>query len=143
MLNRIDIKNMNPETLEFVKSALIRIGSCATPLAANEAHEIIAKAKDTFVQDNPRAWWMSLKGNVTLIDSKKYNLEEVLPPSSNGYWFIPETEADELPVFDLTLLEIKGVLNECPFFEYYILDKKILWLVVESDHNQFHLAKII
>jgi hypothetical protein len=82
---------------------------------------------------------MSPKGRVTTYDSKQHTLAEVLPSRSDRYWFIPETESPHPPVFDLSLDQIAAVLNECPFFEYYIADKANRWVVAESDHDQFHV----
>ncbi len=134
--------NMNSEPLEWINAALKLIGSNSTPLAPNDASIIVAKAKTAFVQGNPRAWWMSLKGHVKIYDSQKEKLENVLPSSHDRYWFIPETDENILPIFELSLSEIKDVISQCPFFEYNILDKKLRWIVAESDHNQFHLVSL-
>jgi len=82
---------------------------------------------------------MKLKGEPKLYDSHKYTVGEILPTRDNRYWFIPETEENELKVFDLTFSEIDRLLQECPFFEFYIVDKEYRWLIAESDHNQFHV----
>lgn len=101
----------------------------------------MANARETFVVGNPRAWWMSLRGESEMFSSTERTLWDVLPSRDKSYWFIPETETDDLPVFDLTCSEIAAVLNECPFFEYYVVDKRNSWLVAESDHNQFHITR--
>ena len=117
------------------------LGFPGKPLASDEARQVISNAKRAFVTDNPRAWWLNLKGATQIYDSKTNQLNDVLPSNDKSYWFIPEIEEDDLPVFDLTLEEIQGVLDECPFFEYYVLNKLNRWLVAESDHDQFYVCR--
>jgi hypothetical protein len=130
---------MNSDILEWINETLTRLGISIVPLASDEARRIVANAKETFVVGNPRAWWMSLRGQSEVFNSRERKIKDILPSHENSYWFIPETEADDLPVFDMTSSEIEAVLAECPFFEYYVLDKKNSWLVAESDHDQFHV----
>jgi hypothetical protein len=131
---------MSSEIRGWVLEALGRLKNVAAPLSKAEARLIVANAKRIFVGGNPCAWWLNLKGPTKIYDSTNYKLEEILPSCEKDYWFIPETEEEDLPVFSLTRLEIETVLNGCPFFEYYVLDKDNQWLVAESDHNQFHVV---
>jgi hypothetical protein len=131
---------MSSEMLEWIMDALKRQGSSATPLAPSEAKSIVAAAKEKFVQGNPRAWWTSLRVPAKVYNSQDYTLEEILPSQDQSYWFIPETEEDNLSVFDLTGAEVSAVLKECPYFEYYILNKQNQWLIAESDHNRFYVC---
>src|SRR5437763_15766266 len=112
---------MNSEVFEWVTKAIKSLRIPVTPLAAEEARVVVSNAKRAFVRGDPRAWWLDLKGPTQVYDSKTTRLKDVLPTNDKSYWFIPEIEEDELPVFDLTGRQIEAVLDECPFFEYYVL----------------------
>jgi hypothetical protein len=129
------------EIVDWIKQALRRVGSNAKSIPTSEANRIVRNARKKFVNGNPRAWWMSLKAEPTTYCSETTKLKEILPPQNAGYWFVPEMETDELPVFELSSGEIQTVLNESPYFEYYILPKDYAWLIAESDHNQFYVVK--
>ena len=84
---------------------------------------------------------MSPAGPVESYDSKSYRLREILPSAEECYWFIPESEEEDLLVFDLTCDEIEKLIAACPFFEYYVVNKQNQWFVAESDHNQFQVCR--
>jgi len=130
---------MSSEIRDWVLEALRQSKIDVVPLPKAEARLLVSNAKRNFVNGNPRAWWMNLKGSTKTYDSTNYKLVEILPSCDKDYWFIPETEEESLPVFSLTRAEIETILNECPFFEYYVLSKYNQWLVAESDHNQFYV----
>jgi hypothetical protein len=114
---------MNSEILGLLMRALSSIGSDAKPLPTPEARQIVAKAKAAFVSGNPRAWWMSLQAEPNILSSKGRTVGQVLPACGRTHWFIPETESNDLPVFDLSCSEIEAVLEVCPCFEYYVIDR--------------------
>ena len=80
------------------------------------AKSITQKAQDTFVLDNPRSWWMSLKHP---FDSFEYpegfgfeDLVSHVPEGEERCWLIPETEKEDL-VFDTVVSCITPVLGQC------------------------------
>src|SRR5713101_6102138 len=108
---------MRSEIQLWVETALRNLNLDAKPIDGATAQSIVTAAKTTFVKDNPRAWWMNLKAPSKRYGATHYELDEVLPTNEPSYWFIPETEDEWPPVFDLQLSQIKAVLSECPFFE--------------------------
>lgn len=131
---------MDPEILKQVIESVVQLKGMACQLATSEASRIISNAKQTFVSGNPRVWWMSLKRPVETYDSKLYKLEEIIPSHDLSYWFVPETETSDLPVFELTCSDINFVLKNCPYFEYYILSKENRWVLAESDHDLYYIC---
>src|ERR1700759_2360034 len=119
---------MNSEMIDWIKEAINRLDIKSSPAPEADARRIIQKAQDTFVSDHPRAWWMSLKGKPEIFDSRTHSLGQILPSHEQGYWFIPEAEVADLPVFELSRSQIEELLKECPFFEYYIIQKDFNWL---------------
>jgi hypothetical protein len=131
---------MSSEIQRWVETAIRRLNIDARPVDASTARAIISAAKAKFVAGNPRAWWMNLKIPSKRYSLAHYGLDEVIPTNERNYWFIPETEDEYAPVFDLDLSAIKAILLECPLFEYYVLHKEYRWLVAESDHNELYVS---
>lgn len=84
---------------------------------------------------------MSLKVKPVVMDSRTASLIDVLPDSTGRCWLIPETEESLFPVFDAKPDDIARIIENCPFYEYYVLSKNYDWLVIESDHNQFFICR--
>jgi len=110
---------------------------------ALEVLPLIHELRRRFVNGNPRAWWLSLRGPfTTYIIDNHYDisgsvdyLEGLLPSKESFYLFIPENETGEYKVFQATLGAIQNILLECPFFEYYLLPLHLSWLLCENDHH--------
>lgn len=120
-----------------IESALMAAG-----LASNEVEDkdrVLSLVETTFVKDRPRAWWSSLAVApkiYTFGDNSAYlHLTEVAPPTTDDVWLIVDEDNDQKFVFSLPLSEIKNIIEECRYFEYYIVDKKLKWLLAENDHG--------
>ncbi|MFJ2331797.1 DUF6756 family protein [Pseudomonas helleri] len=57
------------------------------------------------------------------------------PPTTGDVWLIVDEDNDEKFVFSLPLSKIKKITEECRYFEYYIVDKNLKWLLAENDHG--------
>jgi hypothetical protein len=114
--------------------------------APEQAKRIVKIAMDTFVINNPRAWWMSLKHPYESFDySDGFGFEDLIrhvPEGNEKCWFVPETEEEYAPVFDVNVNCISRVLGECYVFEYYLVGKQFDWLIAENDHNQVIVCRI-
>jgi hypothetical protein len=105
-------------------------------MTADRAAEIEALAKRRFVKGNPRAWWMSLSGSCEHFNSKEHRLADIVPTGATKCWLIAETGSSSgLPVYSIAPSDVPSVLDECPYFEYYLVAEDFSWLVAESDHN--------
>jgi len=107
---------------------------------------IAQKAQDTFVLDNPRSWWLSLKYPFDSFDYPEgFGFEDLVrhvPEGEERCWLIPETEKEDPLVFDTKISCITPVLGQCSYFEYYLVGKTFDWLIVENDHNQIIVSRI-
>ena len=116
---------------------------CKLPMEA--AREVGQAAKSRFVVGNPRAWWLGLKGPAQRHLFPKGDgcqfVHLCVPVEDERCWLIPETEESDLPVYDVCVSELRRVLGECRFFEYYLVSKHFEWLVVENDHNEVLVVK--
>ena len=108
--------------------------------------QVLDKAKATFVENEPRSWWLSLKVPFISFDysdgSGLDNILKHIPPGDQRCWFIPETEQKTLPVYDADVRFIGSILRQCQVFEYYLVGKDFSWLIVENDHNQILLCLV-
>ena len=113
-------------------------------LDSRTAQAVFEKAKETFVKDAPRSWWLSLKYPFVSFDySDGCGFDRLLrhiPPGENRCWFIPELEGEMPVVFNIDLNFIGRILGRCEYFEYYLVGKDFSWLLVENDHNQIILC---
>jgi hypothetical protein len=73
--------------------------------------------------------------------STKFELTDVLPEGAGKCWFIPETEPKPRPVYLIELAHLPALLNDCPYFEYYVVATDFDWLVSESDHNVYFVCE--
>lgn len=64
---------------------------------------------------------------------------EQLIPASESVWFIAEARGKKhvgnFWLYEGEVSAICAVLRECPAFEYYVVEKKMRWLVCENHHN--------
>jgi hypothetical protein len=126
----------------WIHDAIASQGIHAEILPPQQAEAITAEARGIFVNGNTRAWWLALKVNADVCSSNDKSLADVLPERKGSCWFIPETEADTLPVYKVPIEDVPKLINESPFFEYYILGQNLDWLVIESDHNEYFVCRL-
>ena len=94
-------------------------------LSSDKAQAIASQARSKFVTGNPRTWWLSLTQTPVVVevdDSSDFAyLKQNWPENASKCYFIPETESDELRVFEVTLNGLIKVLSGTSFFEYYLV----------------------
>lgn len=103
----------------------------------NSIHKKFTNYKET--QINKKWWWSSF------LEPKHYfhpeNVFKTLPlliDNKETVYFIIEDERKEKENFWLyegKLPAIISVLKELPFAEYYIVSKKLDWIICENHHN--------
>ncbi len=94
-----------------------------------------------YVISGDRRWWWedfrhdSFSFNV---DERTYELlDEIIPLTKEKVWFMVEDDEESFyPIYDANPQIIKDVLGQCFFFEYYIIDKNMNWLICENHHNR-------
>lgn len=120
-----------------LEEALALNGLVAHEIANKD--EVLSAIESIFVKERPRAWWLSLAAKpkiYTFTDNSAYlHIEEVAPPTADDVWLIADEDNEEKLLFSLPLSKIKSILEECRFFEYYIVDKNLTWLLAENDHG--------
>lgn len=126
---------------EWIEAAIRNHHLQISKLPREQAQECVRETRAKFVLDNPRAWWMNLKVKPTRMSATGLPLIKAAPATEAYPFFIPETEDEELPVYRAPLSELTRLIEECPFFEYYVVAPDKGWLLIESDHNEYFLCK--
>lgn len=112
-----------------------------TFLRMNDWQWIMEKLADSFLSHGKksldRIWlWDSIKEPYTSYqpDDGIEDLNSLLS-QSGAYWFIASDEDGKYWVLEGTGKAIVSVLSETRYFEYYITNKEISWLICENHHG--------
>jgi len=109
-------------------------------LPTEQAERVYKSALRHFVQKgDPRWWWEHFsKGiSVQFIDDTGWqSITQIVPDADEPVWFIVEDFVPpEYSVWNASSQDIQSVIAECPFFEFYIIQKDFRWLVCENHHG--------
>ncbi|MFJ4456723.1 DUF6756 family protein [Pseudomonas sp. NPDC089392] len=131
---------MNQESLTLIEE-LHQAFSKQQLLRTEPKHkkEVLLKIQSAFIKGNPRAWWTSLisKPKIHTFENNTgyLHLFELVPGPIENVWFIADEDNEEKLLFCLPLKKIPSILEECRYFEYYIVDKQLSWMIAENDHG--------
>lgn len=125
----------------WIQDAVSLLGVSFMYADREQAQDLLREARSTYVENNPRVWWLSLKLAYKQISSDTSSMTSILREYKGDCWFVPETETEEVLVYKASISSIEKVLAECPFFEYYVLADDLSWLLIESDHNMFFFCE--
>ena len=112
-----------------------------TFLRISEWQWIINKLAENFLskgkQSLERIWlWDSIKEPYTSYQPEDGVLElKTILSESGSYWFIASEEDGKYWVLEGTGRAIITTLSETRYFEYYITNKEITWLICENHHG--------
>lgn len=97
---------------------------------------ILKEIKEKFITDNPRVWWLAFKKkpqNCVFEDEFQYKRIVDFFNDKEICYFV--TELDDLHVFKTAIRNIIDMINECSFFEYYVINLSLTNLLCETDHG--------
>jgi hypothetical protein len=87
--------------------------------------------------DLDQTWWWACLANQTesSVPADVFaELRKRLHPEES-YWFVASEEDGKYWVAEASGAAIPEVLGEMPPFEYYIIDRKMTWLLCENHHD--------
>jgi len=115
-------------------------GHCVRLCNRESANDIVVRAMTAFVNGSPRAWWLALKYRPTVYSYPNADgvskLDRHVPDAGARYWLILETEEIDKPVVETDVHAAQVLLQDMAFVEYYLVDSKFEWLLLENDHNE-------
>lgn len=116
------------------------IAEQVSELIGDNKISILKEIKEKFVADNPRVWWLSFKKkpqNYVFEDEFQYKRIVDFFNENEICYFV--TELDDLHVFKTSIKNIIDMINECSFFEYYVVNLNLTNLLCETDHGDLLL----
>ena len=134
----INMKTLRDELNEVISSENIKELEF---LRMNDWQWIMDKLANEFLshgkQSLERIWlWDSIKEPYTSYQPAD-SIEELkfLLKQTESYWFIASDEDGKYWVLEGTGKAIVSALSETRYFEYYITNKEISWLICENHHG--------
>lgn len=100
-----------------------------------------ALAHFTNAKGNPRWWWEHFRDELPQAsrcwrDGIAFErITKIVPDADEQVWFIPEEDRTPYPVYLTSPKVIQKVIGNACGFEYYILDRKLKWLLCENHHE--------
>ena len=106
-------------------------------IADDEATVVRESVTKTFVDGSWRTWSLGLRKPYVCHSSVEYTISQILPVSADvDVYFIPETDdGEEVPVYRVRAGAVELLIQDCPFFEYYVVSAGYDWLVAETEHD--------
>ena len=144
------MQNNVSELKEELQESLTALG--IVPEEIENKDYIINQILSTYVNGNPRAWWLSLKGKkeiidytddsayLHLVDTIKKIEEKQFDPNKSIY-FIIDDDNEQMYIYIMNPLCVKSVIESCQYFEYYVVALDLSWLIAENDHGQLIVCR--
>lgn len=130
--------NNNDKKYSELVNAIQELGIAkqVSELIGDNKNSILKDIKEKFIVDNPRVWWLSFKKkpqNYVFEDEFQYKRIVNFFNKKEVCYFV--TELDDLHVFKASIENIINMINECSFFEYYVINLSLTSLLCETDHG--------
>jgi hypothetical protein len=123
---------------QWIADAALSLGRDFSPATPSTSVEAISKAKAAFVRGNPRVWWLGLLHAPRVVSSAHEKLVNLVPPGKA--WLMPEHGAEGGAIYELAPKDIDAIRENCPLFEFNVVDRDFRWMVSESDHDMFLIS---
>lgn len=132
---------------EEIEAAVLTLGIAPTDfkkISVDLSLTTLNEIKSQFVTGHPRNWWWEFfRHTDTVAQNTKdqgYDwLDRIIPETSLRVWFVtePDGNSNEFGLYDVIAKNIRPVLKECCYFEYYVISKELDWLICENHHGAF------
>ncbi|ECQ8978631.1 hypothetical protein ACDT65_000481 [Salmonella enterica subsp. enterica] len=120
----------------------------------DKPEQIVSEIKEIYVNGNPRTWWLSLKHrqyvfsytdnsgykNISQIVSKQLNESNVI---NKHIFLIADEDNEQIYVYNVPLNSLPEIIENCRYFEYYVADHELSWLICENDHGDLIVCSTI
>ena len=86
-------------------------------------------------------WWEALREPVAYLQPRDpISTLESMVPKDEAVWFVAEAsgpkEQGNFWLYESSIGAVCAVLRDCPSFEYYVVARKMDWLLCENHHGQ-------
>ena len=124
----IECKKLKIDPARFSPVNIIKWRNIERRIAAKFLRNGLADAKY-------RWWWEHLKSPVSsaLVYDPISTIQKLVP-SNESVFLIVEDDSDKFWLYDGYIEEFRLVLEELYHFEYYVVSKKMEWLLCQNHH---------
>lgn len=110
-----------------------------------QAKELLIQAQKRFLKGNSPFWWSCFSGDVKTAVGQGADLLErftrLIGEPIHECFFFPEPRSSDSLVYIGLLSDFCELVNQCFYFEFYILDKDFRWIACEYHHGQLIMCK--
>ena len=114
-------------------------------LNRGDARELLSQAQERFLKESSPFWWSCFSGELKTAREKAGDLLEsftgLIGEPVPECFFFPEPRSSDSLVYIGLLSDFCELVNQCFYFEFYILDKDFRWVACENHHGQLILCK--
>lgn len=103
-----------------------------------EKKRILLKLQETFVNGNPRVWWLSLKYTPTsFVFEQEAPFREIVNffDKEEEVWFV--IEDDDQLLYKTKISHVIDIIGDCICFEYNLISENYDRFLCETDHDEF------
>lgn len=127
---------LEEEIMESISN--LKIQEKVKVITGEEKKNILLEIQKTFVNGNPRVWWLSLKYKPTSFvfkQEKPYKKIVNFFDKEEDVWFVIEN--DDQILLKTKISHVIDIIGDCTFFEYNIISKNYDRFLCETDHGDF------
>lgn len=114
-------------------------------LNRGDGRELLSQAQERFLKGNSPFWWSCFSGDVKTAFGQGTDLLErftkLIGEPVRECFFFPEPRSSDSLVYIGLLSDFCELMNQCFYFEFYILDKDFRWIACENHHGQLILCE--
>lgn len=127
---------LEEEIMESISN--LKIQEKVKVITGEEKKNILLELQKTFVNGNPRVWWLSLKYEPTfLVFKQEKPYKEIVNffDKEEDVWFVIEN--DDQILLKTKISHVIDIIGDCIYFEYNIISKNYDRFLCETDHGDF------
>lgn len=114
-------------------------------IGSNESNALISDLAARFISDpNCIWWWQSLMSKPRIVTYGNSDglsvLSGYIHDIENVYLVVTDDEPPPWPVFRGKFHEIRNVIGELPFFEYFVVAESKKWIIFDTHHNSLYIS---
>jgi len=138
--------NDKSEFQNEIETAIAGVGDM--PFEVSNKEYVISKVEKIYVEGRPRVWWLSFKhidaidhfddnsGYASIFERIEKLNKNTDNPDKEVYLIADEDEdGNALLVYKVFPNKIRIIIDNCRYFEYYIVADDFSWLIAENDHG--------
>lgn len=132
----MQLSKLEEEIMESISN--LKIQEKVKVIKGEEKKNILLEIQETFVNGNPRVWWLSLKYEPTsFVFKQEKPYKEIVNffDKEEDVWFV--IEDDNQILLKTKISHVIDIIGDCTYFEYNIISRNYDRFLCETDHGDF------